>query len=559
VAILANLKVRSKIYGVLGCMILLTLLVGLVAINRLSAVNDRAADIRDNWLPSASVLGKLLDALQDYRVYEARVIVAETDTERQTANSELAGRLQTVEQQRAAYQPLITAGTEDEKLIQAFDAAWAEHKQVDRTFLGGGNPNPRDLFEQANRGAFVRALAALRSDLDFNVNEGKRSADRGAEIYSSTRLLLLGTMVVAVGIGLMLGYMIVKDISAPVLRLNAAMTRLAAGDWSTEVPDTGRADELGQMANTVNVFKLNGIEATRVAAGTEAERGAKERRAVQLDALTRDFEMKAADLVRLVSSAATELQATAQSMSGTAGDAMQQATNVATAAEEASANVQTVAAAAEELASSISEISRQVAQSAKVAGKAREDARRTDSVVQALAEGAQKIGEVVGLINNIAGQTNLLALNATIEAARAGDAGKGFAVVASEVKSLATQTGKATEEIARHIAQIQSATRDAVGSIQGIGETISEISEIAGAIAAAVEEQGSATQEIARNVQQAAAGTQAVSSNIAGVTEGANATGAAANEVLSAAGELSRQAEELHAEVGHYIAGVKAA
>ena len=209
-------------------------------------------------------------------------------------------------------------------------------------------------------------------------------------------------------------------------------------------------------------------------------------------------------MVGKVSSAATELQATAQSMTGTAGQATQHATSVAAAAEQASANVQTVAAASEELASSIAEISSQVAQSAKVAGKALEDARRTDAVVQALAEGAQKIGEVVGLINDIAGQTNLLALNATIEAARAGDAGKGFAVVASEVKNLATQTGKATDDIARQIAQIQTATKDAVVSIQGIGVTIGEISEIAAAIAAAVEEQGSATKG---NRPQRAAGS----------------------------------------------------
>jgi methyl-accepting chemotaxis protein len=284
-----------------------------------------------------------------------------------------------------------------------------------------------------------------------------------------------------------------------------------------------------------------------------------EHRSKSIDTLAKGFEAKAGELVRLVAVAATQLQTTARSMTSTAGEATHQATNVAAAAEEASVNVQTVAAAAEELASSIAEISRQVAQSAKVAGKAREDARRTDGVVQALAEGAQKIGEVVGLISNIAGQTNLLALNATIEAARAGDAGKGFAVVASEVKSLATQTAKATEDIAHQIAQIQNATKDAVDSIRGIGTTIGEISEIAAAIAAAVEEQGAATQEIARNVQQAAAGTQEVSSNIVGVSQGAIETGAAANLVLAEAATVSRQAEQLSSDVGAFLDGLKAA
>jgi methyl-accepting chemotaxis protein len=214
-----------------------------------------------------------------------------------------------------------------------------------------------------------------------------------------------------------------------------------------------------------------------------AERGKK------IDNILTEFEQTTSGMVGRVAAAATELQATAESMTGIAGMTTQQATNVAAAAEEASVNVQTVAVATEELAASIAEISRRVAQSADIAGKAVEDTRRTDKVVQALAEGAQKIGDVVGLISSIAGQTNLLALNATIEAARAGDAGKGFAVVASEVKNLATQTAKATEEISRQIAQIQAATKEAVGSIQGIGARISEVSEIAAAIAAAVEKQ----------------------------------------------------------------------
>jgi len=259
-------------------------------------------------------------------------------------------------------------------------------------------------------------------------------------------------------------------------------------------------------------------------------------------------------VVDVVASASAEMEASAQSMSATAEETNRQASAVAAASEEASTNVQTVASAAEELSSSISEISRQVTQSSEVARKAVEEAAKTNTTVKGLVEAAQKIGDVVNLINDIAGQTNLLALNATIEAARAGEAGKGFAVVASEVKSLATQTAKATEDIGRQIGAIQGATNDAVNAIHGIGQTIEEIAKIASNISAAVEEQGSATQEIARNVQQASVGTQEVSSNITGVTRAATDTGSAAGQVLTAAQELARQGDALKKEVESFLA-----
>ena len=285
----------------------------------------------------------------------------------------------------------------------------------------------------------------------------------------------------------------------------------------------------------------------------------KVQRTQRLDALLRGFEAKTAVLVGMVASAATELESTSRAMASTTGETVAQATNVTAAVEAASINVQTVASAAEELSASISEIARQVAQSSEIADRAVQDANRTDAIVKTLAEGAQKIGDVVGLISTIAGQTNLLALNATIEAARAGDAGKGFAVVASEVKSLANQTAKATDDISRQIAQIQLATKEAVTAIEAITQTIGEVSRIATAIAAAVEEQGAATQEIARNIHEAATGTHQVSVSIAGVSRGASETGAAATGVLDAAGELSKQAEGLSGDVQHFVTEVKAA
>lgn len=269
------------------------------------------------------------------------------------------------------------------------------------------------------------------------------------------------------------------------------------------------------------------------------------------------FEGNIKGVVETISSSATELEASAQTMTTVAEQTNERSGAVASASERASANVQTVATAAEELSASISEIGRQVTQSNTICGDAVEEAEHVNTTVKNLADGAQRIGEVVALINDIAEQTNLLALNATIEAARAGDAGKGFAVVANEVKSLANQTGKATEDIAAQISGIQGATQEAVGAIQGISKTIAKINEIAAAIAAAVEQQGTAIQEIARNVSQASTGTQEVSTNIASVSQIAAEAGQASGHVLAAARDLSNQSEMLRNEVDKFLKTIR--
>jgi methyl-accepting chemotaxis protein len=400
---------------------------------------------------------------------------------------------------------------------------------------------------------------ALDKDAKFNTDEGQLKADRVAGDYHGGRLVVLVMLGIAIVIAGSAGYLMVRAIARPIQAMTVAMRGLAAKDMTVEIPAQGRTDEVGQMAEAVGVFKENMIRADQLAATEKTEQIAKEQRAKHLADLVGDFEIKIGGLVGVLSSASTEMEATAQSMSSTATQTNQQASNVASAAEEVSAGVQTVASAAEQLTSSIGEINRQVAQSSKITGKAVDDAKRTDAIVHALAEGAEKIGTVVSLITDIASQTNLLALNATIEAARAGDAGKGFAVVASEVKNLANQTGKATEEIGAQIAQIQSATGEAVNAIKGITDIINEVSVITTTIASAVEEQGAATAEIARNVQQTAASTREVTTNIAGVSQAASETGSAAGQVLSAAGDLSKQAEQLTQEVNTFVSGVRAA
>jgi methyl-accepting chemotaxis protein len=391
----------------------------------------------------------------------------------------------------------------------------------------------------------------------------RRAAHEVAAAESSAHLL---TMVAQVMVALtaatflaILYFGFSKRVVTPLRRLRTVVAKLADQDFTVEVPDIERRDEIGEMAKAAQVFKERGIERGRLEAERAAERETREKRAQHMETLTKAFEIKVGSLVQGLSAAATEMRATAESMTATAEQTNTRSVAVAAASEQASANVQTVATAADELSASVAEIGRQVAQSADIAGLAVEDARHTDATVQALSESAQKIGEVVVLIQDIAEQTNLLALNATIEAARAGEAGKGFAVVASEVKSLANQTAKATEEIGAQINQIQDATKLSVDAIRKIGATISEISDIAATIASAVQEQGAATQEIARNVQEAARGTGEVSNNIGGVKEAAAESGSAASQVLSSAGELARHADQLTGHVNEFLAAVKTA
>ncbi|HTZ78879.1 MAG TPA: methyl-accepting chemotaxis protein, partial [Stellaceae bacterium] len=397
------------------------------------------------------------------------------------------------------------------------------------------------------------ALDAIEKRVSHETAEGAAAAaTRTTEIFVTMllcALALAGLVTVTVS----------RMIARPIVGMTRVMTALSSGNKQIDVPDTARADEIGHMAKAVLVFKENMLRADALAAEQAREREAKEARAQRLEASAHAFDRSVGDVVRAVSAATTQLQSSAQAMSATAEQTNHQAGTVASASEEATKNVQTVASAAEELSSSIAEISRQVAESSRITQQAVADADQTNAAIQALVEGAQRIGDVVKLINDIAGQTNLLALNATIEAARAGEAGKGFAVVASEVKSLATQTAKATDDIAAQVGAIQTSTQNSVGAIKGIAQTIRKVNEIATAIASAVEQQGAATQEIASNVNQAAAGTSEVSSNIAGVTKAASETGQAAGQVLAAAQDMARQAESLRTEVERFLADVKAA
>ncbi|MCB8821257.1 methyl-accepting chemotaxis protein [Microvirga rosea] len=375
------------------------------------------------------------------------------------------------------------------------------------------------------------------------------------EIAWAASVLVLSLAIAAFGL-----WIAIHRIARPVTSLTEVMGHLASGRLDARIDNTGRSDEIGAMARAVEVFKQNAVERERLERDAAAQKDSAEaEKKRMMTELAHDFESKVGRLIRFLATAATEMEATAMSMTEVADRTTGQSVHVASAAEQTSANVRAVAAATEEMATSTREIATQVSQSSHIAGRAVLDAERTNAIMRTLSETADRIGSVVSLISTIAGQTNLLALNATIEAARAGEAGRGFAVVASEVKELANQTSKATEEISDQIGSVQQATAEAVRAIHEVTRTIAEMAQISVTISAAMEEQGAATGEIARNVQEAARGTEAVTGGITDVREGAGETGTAASQVFDAAREMARHSEGLSREVAAFLSGISAA
>jgi methyl-accepting chemotaxis protein len=567
-SLLARVKIMTKILAVIMLLAAVAAGTSWLGIRAMSSMNDDAETM-------ASTAKRALEAAR-----ASTSLITLSSAEFQVAldprpeNRAIVHKL--VDEQIKLFKERVEdfSKTRDEKtraMMPAIKEAMAAYeKDMEKTLRLADETRDVQLSEQVERlrtsamssqVAAVKLRAELRAAAEQLDNRVNVFAKQASEEYLATSNQLMIVAAIGIILGVLAGYLIGQfGIVKPINLLKSVMEAFAHDNLTAEVPGTDRRDELGDMARTVEVFKKNGLEVERMRADQlVTEKRNTEQRKADMYKLADDFEGAVGEIIETVSSASTELEASASTLTSTAERAQELTTMVAAASEEASTNVQSVASATEELTSSVNEISRQVQESARMAGEAVDQARKTNDRVGELSKAAARIGDVVELINTIAGQTNLLALNATIEAARAGEAGRGFAVVASEVKALAEQTAKATGEIGQQISGIQAATQESVGAIKEISGTIERLSEISSTIAAAVEEQGAATQEISRNVQQAALGTQQVSSNITDVQRGASETGSASSQVLSAAQSLSGDSNRLKLEVGKFLHSVRAA
>ena len=563
---LTNVKITFKVSAIVALMTVV--LLGLVAFagSQMKTIDDDYSSVIEHQ-DKAALLGARAGRYIETFLSAAYQLAAETTDEgnvalaKETAEAKKAydGLMADVGKALPEHASRLDAVVT--KANAAFEACGPAIAFAAKTSTPEDSAKAAQRLKVECRPGIKDAVAGQRSLGDFLAAEATRKSDELSAMTNSTiRHLWIASglgVVLSIAIALWIG---ISGLSRPIGLLRDVMEAFANNDLKRDVPGIKRGDELGEMARTVEVFKKNALEVERMRAEQQAqEKRSAEQRKADMHKLATDFEGAVGEIIETVSSASTELESSAGTLTRTAERAQEVTTTVAAASEQASASVQSVASATEELSSSVNEISRQVQESARMAHDAVEQARKTNDRVGELSRSAARIGDVVELINTIAGQTNLLALNATIEAARAGEAGRGFAVVASEVKALAEQTAKATGEIGQQINGIQNATQESVNAIREISGTIEKLSEISATIASAVEEQGAATQEISRNVQQAAQGTHQVSTNIVDVQRGAGETGSASSQVLSAAQSLSRESNRLKTEVGKFLDTVRVA
>jgi methyl-accepting chemotaxis protein len=559
---LKNTRVLMRLAAMVAVMLVLMAVIAVIGIRGMSTVHEGLRTVYVDRVVPLEQIGTIESGYFKIRIAVMDAVGASDAAVIQQDSAVIAEEVQKAQALWKGYlaSDISTEETQLATELQAsFDAYDEVRGRVLKTLSSGDFAGGKALAKSEGAPALAKVMESIAKLKELQVDVAKEEYDKAGAAYASNRWLLIGGFVMAVLLGACVAFIIGRSITVPLRRIIGVMQALTAGDLGVTVAGTERKDEVGEVAQAVAVFKDGLAETARLRQEQEEakQRGESERREAML-ALASRFEQTVGGVVSEVISSAQQLQVTAQTMTATAEETSRQSTAVAAASEQTTQNVQTVASATEELSASIHEISGQVTESSRIVADAVRQADETNAKVQSLAAAAQKIGDVVRLISDIAGQTNLLALNATIEAARAGEAGKGFAVVASEVKTLATQTAKATDEIGGQIRAIQEATGASAEAIAAITVTINRVNEISTAIASAVEEQGAATQEISRNVQQAAQGTTEVSSNIASVTQAAGETGAAASQVLTAAGALSRGGAALKEQVGEFLRTIRA-
>lgn len=539
---ISTLPIRTKMIALVSLLLLALAGTGLFAIFQMRVIDGTRMDIQNNWLPKVRLLGHLRGHTIRYGSV-VRDHVLEIDPTKKAATEKILSTLaQEIEKTSAEYEPLIRS-PEERALFADFQQSWSSYVAQVPDVLAASN---RKEVAEASQ-LLLRQIQPLRTKsgetllkaIDLN-NRGAEAAGRHAtETYALAFAMIAVTVALGIVLGICAGLLLVRDISRGIASIINPMRELAAGELAAVVPHRGEKTEIGRMADTLQVFKdaLIAKRAADDAALSEADD--KVRRAQRVGDVTRQFEAMIGELVNSLSSASTELEAAAGTLTNGAHLTQHRAGSANTGSREVSEHIQSVAAASEQFTSSVAEIGRQADESSRIARSAVARAEKTDASIAELSLMAGRIGEVVKLITAIADQTNLLALNATIEAARAGESGRGFAVVAAEVKALAAQTAKATDEISTQIMGMRSATDTAISAIRDVNATIGTLSEISTTIATAVGEQSAATQEIARNIQQAAQLTARVVSDIADVDHGTGETGSASAQVLSSAQSLS--------------------
>ncbi len=558
----SRLSIGRRLVLTLGTVMACLLLIAATGYYAITSLAQDGHELGSNTLPSVRYAGALRGNLIDVRVSVINHLLYTDAEQMRKEEKTLSEKSERVVEAMRAYEPLI-GGSRERDLFDAFRRDWQGYLAAIPAVLEHSREGRKDLAVRENltgvRPRIKAASDALEAIVGLNNAAGEQTVERAAASAAAATRVMLAISAVSVVLAVLLSLLIVRSIGAGLRAVLDPMRRLAAGNLTTDIPHQGERNEIGQIADAVQVFKQSGLEARRLAALQAEADAAKMRRAERLDQITRSFEAEASALTEELAAAATEMEATAESMTGIAARTNQQAVTVSAAAAQTSSNVQQVATATEEMATSVQEIGGQFTRSAEIAETAVARAREANDIIRDLSISAEKIGAAAGLISGIAAQTNLLALNATIEAARAGEAGRGFAVVAAEVKALADQTARATHEITERISAIQSATHGAVGAVQIVGRTIGDMSGITSHMAAAMEEQGAVTQEIARNVQEAARGTEQVTGHIDSVREGAGETGSAATQVLGTARTLAVRSDGLSRSVRSFLTEVRAA